>query len=294
MYVEVIGYALIFIAGAAIGSFLNVVADRVSHDESPFWGRSRCDHCNTPLAPMDLIPLLSFLMLKGKCRYCGKKLSWYYPFSELLTGLAYLGLAYYIQVFSVPNYLIWVSFGYLAAIASFYIIILLADLKYKLIPNKIIKPAIGFVLAVMVLSFGLISAISYLQLKSDPFGQYLLQVGYWSQQISAMLKGILISVMTAGLIAGFFKVLIWATKGRGMGGGDVKLAFMIGLVNGFPMNIVAVVLGFVTGALFSVILMAMRRKGLKDVIPFGPFLILGSVLAFTFGQQIFNWYMALL
>ena len=79
-----------------------------------------------------------------------------------------------------------------------------------------------------------------------------------------------------------------------MGGGDVKLAFLIGLVNGFPMSIAAIILGFITGALFSVILMLAKRKGMKDVIPFGPFLVLGSVLTFAFGQQLLNWYLALI
>ena len=79
-----------------------------------------------------------------------------------------------------------------------------------------------------------------------------------------------------------------------MGGGDVKLAFLVGLVNGFPLNVVAVVLAFVSGAVFSGVLMLLRRKGLRDVIPFGPFLVFGSVVAFIFGQQIFNWYLALI
>ena len=294
MYIEIVGYVLIFIAGAFIGSFLNVVADRVSNGESPFRGRSRCDHCKTVLAPRDLIPLLSYIFLRGRCRHCGKKISLYYPVSEVLTGLAFLGLARYLNIFTIPNYLIWVTFAYLATIASFYIIIFLADLKYKLIPNKVIKPAIFFVLAVMVVSLTLIAVTSYRQMQADEFGRYLLQSGYWHQQIFAMLKGIGLSILVAGLLALFFKILIWVTKGKGMGGGDVKLAFLIGLVNGFPMSIAAIILGFITGALFSVILMLAKRKGMKDVIPFGPFLVLGSVLTFAFGQQLLNWYLALI
>lgn len=294
MYVEIVGYALIFVAGAFIGSFLNVVADRVSNDQSPVSGRSHCDHCGKPLAPRDLIPLLSYILLRGRCRQCGEKLSLYYPASEILTGLAFFGVAWYLDIFTIPNYLIWVTFAYLATIASFYITIFLADLKYKLIPNKIIKPAIWFVLFMMIGSFGLIAVSSYRQMMADEFGRYLLQVGYWQQQIFAMAQGIVMTIIVAGLLALFFRFLIWITKGKGMGGGDVKLAFLIGLVNGFPMNIVAIVLGFVSGALISLILMATKRKGMKDVIPFGPFLVLGSVLAFAFGQQIFNWYLALL
>jgi len=294
MYVELAGYFLVFVAGALIGSFLNVLADRLSVGESPVKGRSKCDHCGSELAPRDLIPLLSYILLRGKCRRCGSKLSLYYPISELLTGLAFLGLTYYLDVFSIPNYLIWVTFGYLAVIVSSYIAILLADVKYTLIPDKIIKPTIWFVLTMMFGSFALIAVSSYRQMAADPFGQYLLQVGYWQQQMFAMAQGIGMTLLVALGVALFFRLLIWITRGKGMGGGDVKLAFLVGLVNGFPMNIVAIILAFVGGALFSVVLMVMRRKGMKDAIPFGPFLIIGSVAAFIFGQQIFNWYVTLL
>ena len=282
---------LIFIAGVFVGSFLNVVSDRVPAHESPLKGRSRCPHCNAKLAPLDLIPLLSYLLLRGKCRYCGKKISLYYPASEILTGVAFLAIAYYLNVFTQTNALVWFNFAYLATLASFLIVLFLTDIKYKLIPNRIVMPAIIFVLFFMIASFAFIAISSYTQMKADPFGQYLLQVGYWQSQMFYLLRSLLITIFSALVLAGFFKLLIWATKGKGMGGGDVKLAFLVGLVNGFPLNVVAVVLAFVSGAAFSGILMLMRRKGLRDVIPFGPFLILGSVVAFIFGQQIFNWYL---
>ncbi len=292
--IEILGLALILIAGLFVGSFLNVVSDRVPAHQSPLKGRSKCPHCNATLAPKDLIPLLSYLLLRGKCRYCGKKISLYYPAAEILTGITYAAIAYYLGVFTQPNPLIWLNFGYLATLASFLIVILFADMKYKLIPNRVVVPAIVFVLFFMIGSFTFIAASSYSQMKADPFGQYLLEVGYWQSQMIYLLQSLLITIVTALLLAGFFKLLIWITKGKGMGGGDVKLAFLVGLVNGFPLNVVAIVLAFVSGAVFSGVLMLLRRKGLRDVIPFGPFLIFGSVVAFIFGQQIFNWYLALI
>lgn len=292
--VEVAGFILIFIAGLFVGSFLNVVADRVSHGKSPLKGRSKCDYCSEDLRTKDLVPLLSYVWLKAKCRYCDKKLSYYYPISEFITGFAFVSIAYYLRVFSQASPFIWLNFTYMAAVASFLIIIFLADVKYKIIPNKVVYPAILFLLIFMIGSFTFIALSSYYQMKADPFGKYLLEVGYWSDQMTFLLRSLGLTIASAIAIAAFFWLLIWVTKGKGMGGGDVKLAFLIGLINGFPLNIVAVVLAFVIGAAFSGILMVLKKKGMRDVIPFGPFLILGSVLAFIFGQQIFNWYITFL
>ncbi len=292
--IEIVGYFLLFAAGAFIGSFLYVVSDRVPRGESPLKGRSVCNNCKLSLRAKDLIPLLSFFLTKGRCRYCGEKLSYYYPLSETVTGLSFAGLAYYLDIFSIPNPLVWVTYFYLLIIVSFLLIILFSDMKYKIIPNKVIYPAIIFVVLVMLIGFGIVAISSYKQLSVDPFGKYLLEVGYWHDQMYMMLQRLGITFLSAFAIGVFFWLLIVVTKGKGMGGGDVKLAFFIGLVNGFPLNIVAIVLGFVIGALYSGILMLVKRKSLKDVIPFGPFLILGSALTFVFGQFIFDWYINLL
>lgn len=292
--VVIAGYALILIAGLFVGSFLNVISDRTPKGKSPLKGRSHCEFCKESLKPKDMVPVLSFLALKGKCRYCNKRLSWYYPISELLTGLIFFGIASYLNVFSAANPLIWINFTYMAVVSSFLIVILLADLKYKIIPNKVVFPAIYFLLFFMIGSLIFIAISSYYQLQADPFGKYLLEVGYWKDQMIFLAKSLGLTIGSATLIGLFFWFLIWITKGKGMGGGDVKLAFLIGLVNGFPLNVVAIVLAFLTGAIFSTVLMLLRKKGMKDVIPFGPFIILGSAIAFTYGQQIFNWYIALL
>ena len=92
----------------------------------------------------------------------------------------------------------------------------------------------------------------------------------------------------------FFLLLIFLTKGRGMGGGDVKLGFLIGLVNGFPLSVVAIFLGFLIGAMYSLLLVLFKKKSLKGTIPFGPFLIIGSYLTVFFGNFLFEWYLRLL
>lgn len=293
-YGYIFGYFGLFIFGLFIGSFLNVVSDRVSTGTSPVKGRSKCDACDKPLGPKDLVPLFSYMFLKGKCRYCSNKLSWYYPFSEILTGLAFVGIGYYLGVFSAGALDIWFSYAYMAISASFLIIILLADMKYRLIPNKVVFPAIAFVLFMTLLAFGVLAFTSYQAMQADPFGKYLISVGYWRDQMIMIAQNVGITLISAIGIGLFFWLLIFITKGKGMGGGDLNLAFLIGLLNGFPGNIVAIALAFTTGALFSLGMIVLRKKTLKDTIPFGPFLILGSVLAFGFGQVIFDLYTRLM
>ena len=208
--IEIVGFALIFIGGLFVGSFLNVVADRTPKGESPLKGRSHCDYCKENLKAKDLVPLLSYMWIKGKCRYCKEKLSIYYPIAEFLTGLAFVGIAYYLGVFSQASPLIWLNFAYMATIISFLIVILLADIKYKIIPNRVVFPAIFFMLFFMALSFTFIAASSYTQLKADPFGKYLLEVGYWKDQMIFLARSLGITIGTSALLAGFFWFLIFS------------------------------------------------------------------------------------
>ena len=182
----------------------------------------------------------------------------------------------------------------MAAVACFFIIITLSDLKYRLIPNRVVYPAIAFVLLFMILAIAANAGYSYYYLRNDEFGKYLIESGFWTNQLVAVAKSFGISLLSSLAVALFFWFLIFITKGKGMGGGDVKLAFLVSIFNGFPQNIVAVFAGFVLGALFSFVLILLGKKTMKDTLPFGPFLVLGSVLAFVYGQQILDWYLSLL
>ncbi|MBI2414466.1 prepilin peptidase [candidate division WWE3 bacterium] len=292
-YAYIFGYFGLFVLGLFVGSFLNVVADRTSKGVSAIKGRSKCDDCDTVLNVKDLVPLFSYIFLRGKCRYCNTKLSWYYPLAELLTGFTFFGLAMYMGVFGQAPVDIWFSYVYLATIASLMIVLLLSDLKYRLLPNSVMYPAIAFTLFMTLLAFAAVAYTSYNSMKADPFGQYLLQVGYWRDQMIFLAGRVGLTVLSALFITLFFWFLILVTKGRGMGGGDLKLALFIGLFNGYPNNIVAIVLGFVFGALYSLVLLVLRKKSMKDTIPFGPFLILGSVVSFLFGRIITNTYLGM-
>lgn len=289
---EGIYYAFLFLFGIFVGSFLNVVADRSVSGESIWRGRSHCDFCKKILGIFDLIPLLSFITSRGKCRSCEAKLSFWYPISEIMTGLLFM-LAY--AAAGGFN----VKFVFNLIVFCFFIVLFLTDAKYRLIPNVVVIP--GIIFAFLFLTFiRVYAALSYyLQWLNDPIGNHLIQTGFWWDQVLFMFKGLGLQVFTALLIAGFFWILVWLTKGRGMGGGDITLGLLIGLfneakMNEFPMNVLAIFLGFLIGAVYALVLVVLRKKGMKDTLAFGPFLIIGSVVALVFGRLISDWYLGIL
>jgi prepilin signal peptidase PulO-like enzyme (type II secretory pathway) len=142
----------------------------------------------------------------------------------------------------------------------------------------------------MIFNTALYYLLVYFRLKDDTFGAYLLQAGYLKVQLFTIFQRLGVIILSSFVIALFFAMLVYLTKGRGMGGGDVRMGFFIGIFNGFPYNIIAIFMGFVLGAFVSLILVVTKRKTLKDTVPFGPFLILGSLIALVWGQQIWHFY----
>ncbi len=278
---------LLFILGLSIGSFLNVLIDRIPNDEPPFKGRSYCDRCKKTLKWYDLIPLISYLYLKGKCRYCRDYISFYYPLVELITGVMFVILflwlgnlpftIYYLpslnSQFSIFNFQFILNYFYYAFILSSFIVIFFTDLKYGIIPDKIIYPAI--IISFFFLFFTPKESWLWLALQSATLVQ-LATLGVYANRFLSALGGF-----------AFFLFLYLITRGKGMGFGDVKLAFLIGIVLGFPKIITALYLAFLTGAIVGSILIIWRKKKLKGgTIPFGPFLIIGAVLSLFFGEKI--------
>ena len=244
--------------GLFVGSFLNVLADRLPRDESVIGGRSHCDKCKKTLKWYDLIPLLSFLYLQGKCRYCHTPLSMHYPAVEVTTGvmfaLAVIFLPHESIKYQVLSIKYFVDLAYYLFIISSLIVVFFADLKYGIIPDKIVFPAV-------IISF------LYLILNT----QYL----------------ILPHVLSAVSASLFFLALFLITKGRGMGFGDVKFAFLMGLILGFPGIAIALYIAFLTGAIIGCILIVWKKKKLSGTkIPFGPFLVLGTIVSLFFGEII--------
>lgn len=266
---------LLFVAGAVVGSFLNVVIYR-SLDEEPTkkkesWvtGRSRCDQCGKQIAWYDNIPLLSFLILQGKCRHCQTRISLAHPVIELLTGLLfvwwYWGGAVFFQLtktpFQVLQPLFWLCVG-LVLLGIF-----LADILYYIIPDTLVM-----ILTVLTVLYR------------------LMLVGYGEMQLHDLLWAVGATVVAAG----FFALLWFGTKGKGMGLGDAKLMIPLGLLLGWPAIAVGVFLAFISGAVVGVSLIAVGKRTFGQIIPFGPFLIAGSFVALLWGDKLISWYIGLL
>ena len=264
---EILIYFLIFIFGLIIGSFLNSVIHRLSINKDFLFGKSQCPSCNHVLSWYDLIPLVSFLMLKGKCHYCKKPISAQYPLVEFITGSLFVLLTWHNIDLLASNALFgFLRLCFLFLISCFLIIIFVYDFKHYIIPDKIIFPAI-----LIMGSWYLLASIAF---------------DFYTK--NNMLNGIY-SALGASL---FFLFMVLVSQGKWMGMGDVKLAFFMGLFLGFPKIITALVLAVFIGAAIGVILIFFGKKNLKSKIPFGPFLVAGTFLTLFFEHEIMNFYLS--
>ncbi|HBB76694.1 MAG: hypothetical protein A2186_02255 [Candidatus Levybacteria bacterium RIFOXYA1_FULL_41_10] len=246
-----ISFIAFFLIGLILGSFLNVLIDRVPRGESIF-GRSYCETCRSVLGWRDLIPVLSFASLFAKCRYCGAPLSYFYPVVEIVTGATFAGIYYFVwtnfQMTLIPSLLFYL------VLSSSFVVIFFSDLRYGLIPDKIVFPTLAFV-------------IVYISLfaKTD----------------------FVLSLLSAVGLFIFFFIIFLATRGKGIGLGDLKFSLLMGFSLGFPHTLVGIYLAFLTGGISAIILVLWGKKRLrKDTIPFGPFLVLGTLLSIFFGDMI--------
>jgi len=265
-----------FVFGLVFGSFLNVVIYRLNPAlrlKGGVFGRSVCPNCRTVLKWYNLVPILSFIFLRGRCRYCHKKISWQYPVVEMLSGLVWVLVAYKSNFQFFPTFQSGFSisqpnFGNLGEIGTIFIflyyifilssllVIAVYDFKWRIIPDKIVYPAIAV-------------ALVYNIFPPD-------KGGLW---------GVLLTASAAFL---FFFIFFYFSKGRAMGLGDAKLAFLIGLFLSPLLAIVAFMLAFIIGAVFGIILIGLGKKSLKSQIAFGPFLVLGATIAFFLSNFIFD------
>jgi prepilin signal peptidase PulO-like enzyme (type II secretory pathway) len=277
----------LFILGLIVGSFLNVVSFRYFPEEKSFlsyknwFGRSHCQHCHQKLAWFELIPVLSFLIQKGKCWVCHQKLSWQYPIVELASGFTFLLPFYLISNFQFPI----TNFQLLSSILwilIFLIFLLIWTIDYRLyiIPNE---------LNIALASLGII----LISIK-DFFNQFGEFQGSFLGSYAALFglrQNIWLNHFAAALIAAaLFGLIIYLSRGRGMGMGDLKLAAVLGLVFGWPDILLALVFSFLIGGIVSLALVVLKKKNMKSRIPFGPFIILGSLALIFFGQQILDCY----
>lgn len=252
----------IFFLGTSVGSFLNVLIDRLPRGEQVFSGRSYCESCGKKLAWCDLIPVFSWVFLRGRCRFCHSPIPVQYPLVELATGVLTVFLIFHLRGVpqAQPHLGGVLTLTYYLIIISALIVIFFTDLKYQIIPDKIIYSAI-----ILTSVFQIINYKSAIINITNP----------------------LFSSFGAGL---FFLSLVTLTRGRGMGLGDVKLVALMGLILGFPKIVVALYLAFLTGALVGVILVIIGKKRFGQHLPFGPFLAGATMISLFWGQELWEIY----
>lgn len=241
-----------FIYGIVFGSFFNVVGLRVPKNESIVSPPSHCTVCDRRLTIVDLIPVFSFLALRGKCRGCGTKISPIYPFMELITGilfvLSYLHFGFTLELVVAIIFL------------SMLVMITVSDIAYMLIPNKILLP------------FGIGLVVLRIFSPLTP---------WWDSFL--------------GAAVGFLVLLLIAIVSKGgMGGGDIKLFFVIGLVLGTQLTLLTLFLAALIGSIVGIIHLRRTRQGRKTPVPFGPSIAAAAVICYFYGSELVHWYIKLL
>jgi prepilin signal peptidase PulO-like enzyme (type II secretory pathway) len=262
--------AALILLGLCFGSFVNALVWRV-HEQaegkaskklSILHGRSMCPDCRHELAARDLVPVFSWLALRAKCRYCHQSIAWQYPLVEVFTaGLFVASYLWWPAAFTVPQIVIFVL--WLALLIGFMALIVY-DLRWMLLPNRLIYPLMG-----------LASLQAVVRIASDTRPLHTLL-----NEAAAVIIG-----------GGIFYLLYQVSNGKWIGGGDVRLGWLLGLTASTPQNgVLFIFLGALSGSLVSVPLLASHKLKKNSVIPFGPFLILGAVVVQLFGGDIWTWY----
>lgn len=321
---KIVIYFILFFFGLAIGSFLNVVALRyleadkrgfpkdrsgLTRKKFSIGGRSRCPICRKTLVWYELIPIFSFLIQKRKCRHCGHLISLQYPLVEILTGIIFITVPYYLinfqffllrqgyggqSIFQLSNYQLLITIIWLL-IFLLFLLLSIIDFRQYIIPDSInlSLAVLGIVLIISQLS-GVSGQMSDVNGQWSFFGHYAMLFDFGMLSTVNSQWSIVISHIFAALIAMlFFGTIILLTKGKAMGWGDFKLVGPLGLIFGWPDIIMVLFLAFIIGAVFSVVLLIRKKKKMKEAVPFGPFLIAGASLTFFFGYQIIDGYFKL-
>lgn len=260
---------IFFITGLIVGSFLNVVVYRVNLAENLITGRSYCPHCKSKIRWYDNIPVLSFLILRAQCRDCQGKISWQYPMVEIFTGVVFAAVGW--KFFSAADVATWTATSFYLGAVSFLIAIFVYDWLFLEIPGLVLWPAIGWTIA-----FNLIFDWSRLSLGSN-----LLNIATYSGTLAAFAAFM------------FFFLMVAVSKEKWMGMGDAYLVILLGLIVGWPNILLALMLAFSIGAIVGLVLIALKKKKMDSQIPFGPFLVAGTLIAIFFSESIISWYTGL-
>ncbi len=249
---HIILIVVLLLLGASWGSFLNVVAYRLPRGRSFLSGRSNCVHCKKILHWYDMIPLVSWFVLRGKCRMCRHKLSKQYFIAEIAAGLLFvLGGLMLFETLHLVLYIV---------VVSFFVILFIYDIRAYIIPDIISIPAIILVVI-----------INYL-LTKDIF-----------------------SIAFGGILGGlWFLIQFILSRGRWVGGGDIRLGVLIGVLLGYPFIFLGLGIAYVSGSIIAILLIALKKKTMKSRLPFATLLLPSAFVAWLWGAYIWEWYVGVI
>lgn len=251
--------------GLAVGSFLNSVIFRLEENDSALRGRSRCRLCREKIPWYYLAPVASFVYLRGRCHACRGRISFQYPLVEIATALIFAAFINSISPIGQINLIELVELigkiGFWFALASIFIVLFVYDFKHQILPDVVLLPSLGFVFLADIFWGGAAGACS-----------------------AFCLPGVFSALEAAGAAGGFFLFIFLISRGRWIGGGDVKLGALLGFILGWPLVLAALFSAFVAGGIIGVALIVLGRKKMDSAISFGPFLIGGAVMALFWGE----------
>ena len=254
---------LVVILGLIAGSFLTAFVDRLRDGRNFIVGRSTCDSCRQRLGVLDLVPLFSWLFLRGRCRHCRRVVSWYYPVVELASGLSFAAF-YLFWPYSFDGWDLALFLGWLPVLVAL-LALAIYDLRWWLLPNKIVYPLSAWALLLVGLRF-----------------------------LEQMSPGVFLDALLSLLVGGGLFFLVFHLSPRHIGGGDVKLGACLGLLLvDWRLALMTIFLSAIVGvAVISAVLLVRRgrKMSLHSKLPYGPFLILAAWLAFSFGEDLLAWY----
>jgi len=257
-------YAFVFIFGSIIGSFLNVCIYRIPRSLSIVFPSSGCPSCGSSIRFYDNIPIISYLVLRGRCRKCGSTISWVYPLVEFLNAMLYV-----LTFYKFINYSVLAVVAYFVFISAF-IVITFIDLEHMIIPNSITYPGIP------------LAFLAGAAILPDPFS-LIEPLGPVQSFIGLIFGG------------GFFYLIAITGKAvfkkPAMGGGDIKLMALVGALSGWKGVLLTTFTGSFIGSVIGVLLILIKGRDWGSRLPFGPYLVAGALVSLFWGQELFMWYL---
>lgn len=260
----VLALIILFWLGISLGSFAGALAWRIYKKKDWVKGRSQCDHCGRQLSALDLVPIFSWLVLRGRCRYCKKPISWQHPLTELAAGLVF-ALSYYFWPGGVDTTGDWVLFITWLTTSVGLLTLLIYDARWMLLPNKIIYPTLAVAAT----------------------GRFIYIIGFEDKKLSAFLSW----AFSVAISSGVFWVLFIVSNGRWIGFGDIRLGFITGTLLSSPAKSFLMILtSSILGTLFVLPGLIAGKNKVDMKLPYGPFLIVATAIVLLFGTDILDWY----